>query len=352
MRCVFHTSVFIFFYNVPRINAFVSIQHNPTKIPPQHVFLLQSSNQNYNQDQASFSSSYSSLVSIERETPRNIDDFQIWASQCGVQAVDGFCILQDYVDGNEDYYASLSNEAFFGSNNANVVEGSTILHIPGEMILSANQMNQEFGQQYVDFSDLERNGFFYLEKQYLLFLKILMEYEQGVNSPYYPWLNSLPRKWNTAVSFDHFCMSTLPPYIKRLCMTEKKQFKAFEEALLDFDYISPEIKANQDLLKFAYNVVFTRYIEIEGDVRIIPVADYFNYGYPENCQLRQNNGNLEVVLLQDIIEPGTPLTIQYNGFSPTNPSRLLARYGFLNDDNTPVSQILYLLRIPFSQTKF
>eukprot|EP00957_Ditylum_brightwellii_P126000 9606495-Ditylum_brightwellii.AAC.1 len=94
-----------------------------------------------------------------------------------------------------------------------------------------------------------------------------MEYEQGVESAYCAWLNSLPYQWNT---------------------TEQDQCATFKEALQPFEYLLPETKANDSLLTFAYNVVFTRSFPTDdgsGDTCIVPMADMLNHGYPDNTSL-------------------------------------------------------------------
>lgn len=272
------------------------------------------------------------LVSLERNTKRQVDQFQGWAAECGVQAESGFQLIGEMVDGNEDYHAVTSTGG---------AQGSRVLFVPGQMILSASRIAEEY-QGYTDLAlkILEEKGSLHLYQQFFLFLKILMEYEQGTNSPFYPWMESLPRKWNTAVSFDYFCMSTLPPYIKKICTTEREQLAAFQAALKGFDYVRPESKADKELMKFAYNVVFTRSWQSEdGDYRIAPVADYFNHGYPDNVAICYNgNGDCEVFLKENVA-PGSALTLSYG--MPTNPSALLAKYGFLNAAPATYCKLLF-----------
>lgn len=214
------------------------------------------------------------------------------------------------------------------------------------MVLSASRIAQEYAG-YVDscLGILEEKEMLHLAPEFYLFLKILLEYEKGVDSPYYPWLASLPRTWNTAASFDYFCMSTLPPYIKKVCQMERNKLKAFQNALRDFSYLSPEARANDELMKFAYNVVTTRSwpdtSSVGQDCVIALGADFFNHGYPGNVALsyNQQSGECEVFLTRDV-NPGEPLTFCYA--SPTNPSFLLAKYGFLNEENpTTYCKILY-----------
>jgi len=271
-------------------------------------------------------------VPIERTAPREIGELQNWAVQCGVQPENGFCLAEDLIDGCEDWYAATSTGA---------PGGACVLSVPSEMILSSGRIADEF-EGYADASIrvLEGKGMQNLYPQFYLFLKIIVEYERGAESPYYPWLAGMPRKWNTAVSMDEFCLSCLPPYIKSLCQEERDQLEAFREALKAFEYLDMWAKLNQELAKFVYNVVFTRSWESSGgDRKIIPVADMINHGNSPNVELLYDeNGSCQVVLIKDV-SPGEPLCLSYG--DSTNPSRFLAQYGFLNEAPATYCKILF-----------
>mmetsp|Transcript_45752 Transcript_45752/g.110899 ORF Transcript_45752/g.110899 Transcript_45752/m.110899 type:complete len:456 (-) Transcript_45752:29-1396(-) len=272
------------------------------------------------------------VISLDRNAQRQIDQFQGWAADCGVQADNGFCLVGDMVDGNEDYRAVTST----GTS-----EGSRVLTVPSEMILSASLIAQEYrGSVESALQRLEEKGFLRLQPHFHLFLKILMEYEQGESSAYYPWLDSLPRRWNTAASFDYFCMSTLPPYIKKICQAKRDELSAFQESLKAFDYILPETKADDELVKFAYNVVMTRVLPSQEDYKIVPAADYFNHGNEANVAICYNEqtADCEVYASRDIAA-GEALTLTYD--MPTNPSHLLATYGFLNEAPATYCKLLF-----------
>ena len=268
-------------------------------------------------------------LSLDRNAPRQIDSFQEWAANCGVQAENGFCLVGDMVDGNEDYHAITTT---------GVAQGNAILTVPGEMILSASRIAQEF-QGYVEspLQVLQQKELSHMQPQFYLYLKLLMELELGVDSAYYPWFESLPRKWNTAVSFDYFCMSTLPPYIKKICQEKREQLSVFGKALQAFDYVSADTKSNTELQTFAYNVIMTRSI-CDNQV-IAPAADYFNHGNTPNVEIRfSDSGNCQVYALEDVA-PGQALEISYG--PSTNPSELLATYGFLNEAPATYCKLLF-----------
>eukprot|EP00980_Cylindrotheca_fusiformis_P026186 scaffold15497_cov117-Cylindrotheca_fusiformis.AAC.13 len=140
---------------------------------------------------------------------------------------------------------------------------------------------------------------------------------------------------------DNFCLSCLPPFIKSLCQIERDQYGAFRRALTAFDYLTPESKSNDELLKFAYNVVFTRsWRTDDGDYRIVPVADMLNHDYPDNVVINYDdqNGGCEVYAKVDVA-PGSAFTLSYG--QPTNPSRFLATYGFINEAPAAFCKILF-----------
>jgi hypothetical protein len=162
-------------------------------------------------------------------------------------------------------------------------------------------------------------------------LKFLVELEQGENSPYYPWMASLPRKFNTGVSMDEFCLSCLPPFIRSLCQIKRNHLVAFREALQAFEYVSPQAKQDEELAIFAFNIVFSRsWSAGPGDCQIVPVADMLNHGNPANVAVSYDaDGNCEVTLLRNL-DPGESLNISYG--KSTNPSWFMANYGFLNEE--------------------
>ena len=189
-------------------SAFQSIQLEPSLQPNIGSGSKYTGSYNARQTSASFrtikrttslsaTAASADFVSIERTAPREIDYFQGWAGSCGVQAENGFCLQGQMIDGNEDYYAATSSGA---------ASGSRMLYVPGEMILSAYNIAQEYnGYADASLQMLAEMDMQHLNKHFHLFLKVLVEYEKGSESPYMPWLNAMPRKWNTAVSMGEYC---------------------------------------------------------------------------------------------------------------------------------------------------
>lgn len=61
--------------------------------------------------------------------------------------------------------------------------------------------------------------------------------------------------------------------VSSLAMAERVKFINFEAALKTVDFISEEVKNNKDLTRWAYNIVYTRSFESDGDVRLTPMVD-------------------------------------------------------------------------------
>lgn len=263
-----------------------------------------------------------SALSLERTATREVDYFQEYAVNCGVEPENGFCLTDDLIDGNEEWYATVGEPA---------AAGSRALFVPGGMIISAQNIAQEFTGYADEAASVVQQKYPDIIPQFYLFLKVLMEYELGEESPYAPWLAALPRKWHTAAAMDDFCLSCLPPYLLGLCKEEQAKVAVFKQALKAFEYVSPESKANDELIKFAYNVVFTRSFPTPdgSDYRLVPVADMINHGYPDNAALVFDEEENCSVMLKEDVSPGEPLTVSYG--TPNNPSQLLATYGFLNE---------------------
>jgi len=165
-------------------------------------------------------------------------------------------------------------------------------------------------------------------------VKILVEYEKGPESLWYPWLNSLPRQFYNGVSMTKGCFKCLPPYAGWLASNERINFVNFYAALKKvYGPLSPNTVLNKKLVRWAYNVALTRFHEVWQPERakvIGPMADMLNHSAEPNCEIQVDYaGNVNVVALYDI-SAGSPLTISLG--DPANPTPIFAKYGFLPQD--------------------
>jgi hypothetical protein len=269
---------------------------------------------------------HNTAIDVNEEAQRDISSFEEWAIYSGIQRADGFQLV-----GEELFVGYLD---VFAVTTQDVPSGSTVLYVPNELILSSNKAMEEFGSLVEAEELLVSNGCGSEIRQYYLMIKILVELERGHDSPWYAYLNSLPRFFSNGVSMTPFCYTCIPPLLVALCDEERSRlFNMSVKQGLSF--LSDEIKSNADLWKWAYLVVYTRGVEANnGDFIICPMADYFNHGTDNEIWLTYDeNGNCYAQTTKDVLA-NSPLRISYG--DPTNPSFLLSRYGFL-DESSPAT---------------
>jgi len=214
--------------------------------------------------------------------------------------------------------------------------GSPVLIVPESLILSSNKAiaelrgaGMEEAEKFVIGSGAESEY-----RHWYLMLKILKEIQNGRDSPWFHWLNSLPRYYSNAPSMTDFCLQCLPPLMRKLTGEEREnQHRLSVESIKMVPFLCDDLKYHpRDFCRWAYQIVYTRSIETEdGDLRIVPMADYFNHGsdYTEVQSSYDEAGNYCAYTLYDV-PAGSPLRISYA--DPRNPSHLLARYGFLDEE--------------------
>ena len=171
-----------------------------------------------------------------------------WATAYGVQRAEGFQLT---ATNNEDDNNNPPLDVGV-MTTADLAEGSPVLFVPSQMILSAGQAKQELGPVdaaealfvKLEVAQADRDRFY-------LFLKIMVEYEQGQASPWYPWLNALPRYYSNGASMTHFCCSNcLPPLVGNLALDERTRFRQFFKALDFVGFLSPQTKGYKSLAKW------------------------------------------------------------------------------------------------------
>jgi len=272
--------------------------------------------------------SLSSYLNIDETAPRNFDYYDDWTINCGVQKFNGFQLASE--DGLDVSVAT----------SQNIGTGELLLGVPEGMILSASKAKDELLQMdregvELAINQMQRIGAGLSIPEFYLILKLLVEFERGEQSPYFPWLDSLPRLYYNAVSMTDFCLECLPPLVFALSRVERLKFDNIMEVVQKVNCISPELKMEEGILKWAFNVVHTRSIGKAGENKmIVPVADMFNHGTDIQAEIQfDGNGNCLVYALQDV-PAGAPLCVSYG--CPTNPSRFFATYGFL-DKSSPAT---------------
>lgn len=221
-------------------------------------------------------------VDIDESANRDIGSMDEWARNCGVQSIPGFQLTTE--DGRD--WSVMTTE--------NIEAGGPIVRIPEPMILSAFEARQELEQLGNVQEALELLG--RLDKnaakdvnQFYLFLKILVELERGDGSPWFPWLNALPRAYSNGPSMTPFCFECLPPLVSTMAKEERSKFIFFCQALKQVNFLSDQVKNDVDLARFAYNAMFTRSFKVDGDEKIVPMGDMVRT-YTADMYMYSNSG--------------------------------------------------------------
>lgn len=281
---------------------------------------------------------YGGLVDISTTAARDCEILINWATSCGVQKTPG---LELEIDTNPhnvaEEYDFLDFEDISLRTTEDLPSGSPVLLVPNEMILSSFKVYEEIGSLEEAEEVLEKMNASDKLPHFYLAVKILMEYEKGQDSPWYPWLNSLPRHFFNGASMTPLCYQSLPPLVASLVIKEQGNFFRISSAIAKVPFLSEELTTDKDLVKWIIQIAYTRAFETtdgSGDLRIAPVADMFNHGTYANVEITYDEeGNCFAQTATDV-PAGSPLTISYG--DPTNPSFLLARYGFL-DKSSPAT---------------
>ena len=273
------------------------------------------------------------LIDVSEHSSRNVIPLYDWATNVGIQICDSLRLVNSGDDGND-------NLDICASTNADIPAGCPVIYVPNESILMGSYARSEYGDD--DAYDAEM----YLANNagkdattilhFYLFLKIIKEYELGDTSLWYSYLNSLPRYYSNGASMTDFCFGCLPPYAAELSLADKRRLVHFVRALAEVPSISYESRNNAELTSWAYAVIRTRCIELveQSDVCLVPMVDYCNHGgvMEVNVELTFDEyGNCQAYTTRDV-GAGESLRICYG--DSTNPSELLARYGFLDESSS------------------
>jgi hypothetical protein len=289
------------------------------------------------------SSAVDGYIQTDEVTPRDVETMEAWALQCGVQRCEGFELMSRYF---QDGIIDDSTPIDVSIKTSEALPGNApILFVPAEMVLSSQQAMLELGPLDTAAQSLRNSRLGDEMSYFYLMLKVLVEYEKGFDSPWYPWLNSLPRYFSNGASMTDFCFECLPPFIRSLATKERDTFVRFWENTKRWaTFLPSHIRNDVQLCRWAYQIAVTRGFPANGDrndIRIAPMADFFNHGAGTelNVQLYYDEqGNCNAYTTTDV-SAGSQLCTSYG--DPTNPSHLLARFGFL-DESSPATFCKYM----------
>ena len=131
------------------------------------------------------------------------------------------------------------------------------------------------------------------------------------------------------------CFDCLLPYVSELSRKEREDYVVFTKVLQSIQFLDSATLLDKELIKWAYNVALTRSTLVgTRELRIAPMADYFNHGADTEAEITfDNQGNCLVSATRDV-PAGSPLRISLG--EPRDPSPLFAKYGFL-DETSPAT---------------
>jgi len=177
--------------------------------------------------------SSTTTVDISENAPRDISTLYSWSSDYGIQTAPSFEITT--VDGYD----------MFASTTADLANDSPVGYVPSDLILSQSKARMEFGSEV---SAAERALKLSDHAAFYLILKILKEYELGLDSPWFQWLDSLPRFFSNAGSMTDFCYGCLPPYAAKQAQIEKKKLRRLQNAFEEVPFLKGVTKYNVELV--------------------------------------------------------------------------------------------------------
>ena len=158
-------------------------------------------------------------------SPRDVYSMEAWAAQNGMQKDPG---VELYTDDGSDYQLMTQSD---------ISAGQTAVFVPANIVLNSMSVQQEFGPSLQEAEaallqfDSKQGAAQYRLPLFRLMVKILVEYEKGQESLFFPWLNSLPRQFYNGVSMTKACFNCLPPYAGWLTETERINYSHFAMAV-------------------------------------------------------------------------------------------------------------------------
>lgn len=283
-------------------------------------------------------SASSSELNMQEERGRDISSLLSWAYAQGVET-NNLCLEE------------AEEEGCFGVTASNDTQSMTrVLKVPNKLIFSSKRIRQKFETSFGDdllpaIQHIQATQYRSQLSHFFLYLKVLVEYEKHDNSFWYPWFQSLPRVFDTAIAMDEEELEWLPPYAWALSNVERKHLSEFHQALqmVPEHILSNRVVKDTELTEWAFQVVFTRawrYPEDEkrhkeNDAKddphdercdIVPFGDMLNHCSNKNLELDYDADDNFLAYTAHDIKAGSPLHISYG--RPTNPYRFLTIFGF------------------------
>ena len=185
--------------------------------------------------------------------PREIKAMEAWATRNGVERAEGLKLVEE-ARGREE----LPSQEVYAATTADVAAGSPVLFVPEHLVLSSDKAIAELRSD--DMLEAERfvvsKGGAEESRRWYLMLKVLAEIQRGTDSPWFAWLNAMPRYYSNAAAMTDFCLQCLPPLMRRLAGEEReKRHRLSRESMDLVPFLCDELKAHpRDFCLWAYQV--------------------------------------------------------------------------------------------------
>ena len=142
-------------------------------------------------------------INLSSSVERDVYTMADWAAGYGVQQAEGLQLT------------SYDGKDYFPMTQSDIPAGTPVMYIPSDLVFSSSKSVQEFGSSMTQCENqLIQAGLQDRVPLFRVFFKVVSEFGQGENSPWYPWLNSLPRIYNTGASMTYACFDCLVNTIK------------------------------------------------------------------------------------------------------------------------------------------
>lgn len=271
-------------------------------------------------------------IAINYDDQRDVPSLQEWAIDQGVELSDGIELTNN---GFGDWGVS-----FFGESSLD--KGSTLMTIPKSLILSSSdrESSEDLSalQESVTASMSESNMEYFVP-ECLLMIRVLQEQEKGEKSHWKPWLDTLPKSFDSGLYFDPLERSHALRLAPEFLRHQDVQFLSCKLAIQvakDNNLIPKEVvdllNDEDDLesvMKWAFSAVFTRsWRSQDGTVaNLVPLGDMFNHDSEKAnvAPKTTDDGGYQLSLKEDVVN-GTSLFLSYG--LTHRPERFLIIFGF------------------------
>jgi hypothetical protein len=260
---------------------------------------------------------------------RNFPALQNWALDRGVVLADGVKLVDN---GLGDWGVGLSE-------NHTQVAQTPIMTIPKDLVLSSADPKLQELRNTISESMASVSMEYYVP-ECLLMMLVLWEKAKANASAWSPWLETLPKGFNTGIHLDPLERSHVERVAPEFLLQQDLQWTACHQALqytADNNLLPMELQEflcnaeddMDDLTKWAFSIIFTRSWRTPSgsEATLVPLGDMFNHD-SAMANVAPNileDGSVQMTLKQDVSE-GSPLFLSYG--MGVFPARFLVNFGF------------------------